>query len=349
MELNVMDVISVMDDFNKRNPPPVAPPPPPSAAAASAPTRPQRSTPTSTPSVPVQAARNPPQATEETEKLLCAERRQRIRFLPVWSESHVEYTLITLRETGSETRHLFFTEFSFPNFEGVPIPQDIRVKIKTPEPLLGAAPVTVAEFVMQAKKDVMVTKDFSAAIVSDYDMFEADLLKKRVNKVSVLILDENFKEFNSRYEEKYGVGLMDCNEYSRRKGDADGRHFIEKYVFGIESGFQEFQKLLDVGFGALEPNQKQPKCFTAVVLEGNVFLLPVRNEVSEAAEVFKEELKQRLFGDRLIKTKLDRRVKFLDPRRTDEGKDRDKKRQFVLTAKFVPVKGKRGQTLFMYQ
>ena len=338
MELNVMDVISQMDDFNSRNPPPPS-------ATASTPTRLQRSSSSSTPPLPAQTARNPPQATEETEKLLCAERRQRIRFLPVWSDTHVEYTLITLRETGSETRYLFLTEFIFPNFDGVPIPQEIRVKIKTTEPTFGVSPVTVAEFVMQAKKDAEVEKDFCAVIVSDYDMFEADLLKKRVGdltppKVCVLILDENFKELNSRYEENYGVGLMDCVEYSRCKGDADGKHFIEKYVFGKESVSQEFRKLLVVSFGALTPNQNRQKCFTAVVLEGNVFLLPVRNEMSEAAEVFMAELQLRMFGDLLVKTKLDKRVKFLHERRNiDVNKDRNKGRVFVLTAKFVPVKG----------
>ena len=245
----------------------------------------------------------------------------------------MEYTLITLRETGSENRFLFFTEYRFPNEDAVPRSQEIRAEVTT------EMPVSVVKFDMQAKRDGVATKDFTAFIVSEYDMFEQCLLKAGSgDRASVIIAGRDFRVFNTRYEEKHGFGLMEWDEYSRQRGHTDGRYFIEKFVLGIEFGQKEFQKLLHVSFGALEPNQKYVKLFTAIVIEEAVFLLPGQeNKCDPPARYF--ECCRLGFGDRLTKTKLgekgrEKRVKF-----TFRGRA-NPRRIVVLTARIVDLRAK---------
>ena len=249
----------------------------------------------------------------------------------------MEYTLITLRETGSENRYLFFTEYRFPNEDAVPRSQEIRAEVTSEEP------VSVVRFNMQAKRDGVATKDFSALIVSEYEMFESGLLKRGAgngDRVNVIIAGKKFRDFNTLYEERYGYGLMEWDEYSRQKGHTDGKYFIEKFVFGIESesGPKEFQKMLHVRFGALELMQRTYRPFTAIVTEDAVFLLPGQEDNSSPAALYWECYRLG-FGDKLFKTKLgergrEKRVKFFfkgrgDPRRT-----------VVLTAKIADIKAK---------
>ena len=353
---------SVIDDFNQKNPPPLASP-------SSAPLRPATGPATASASIAVVTAPattrppppqpQPPKATikppQQFPKELSSERLQRIKFLPAWSQTHVEYTLITFRETGSENRYLFFTEYRFPNEDGVPRSQEIRAEVTTPQ--LAGRSVSVVKFNMQAKRDGVATKDFAALIVSEDDMFETGLLKRGAatgERVSVIIAGRDFRDFNTQYEERYGYGLMDWDEYSRQRGHTDGKYFIERFVFGIESesGPKEFRKLLHVRFGALERHQQNFKLFTAIVIEEAVFLLPGQGQednCSPAALYW--ECYRLYFGDRLTKTKLgekgkEKRVKF-----TFRGKA-DLRRIVVLTARIadkwattmdpdvIPVEGK---------
>ena len=212
----------------------------------------------------------------------------------------MEYTLITLRETGSENRFLFFTEYRFPDEDSVPRSQEIRTKVTT------GVEVSEVKFDMQAKRDGVATKDFTALIVSEYEMFEARLLKKGAgsgDRFCVIISGKDFRDFNTRYEESHGFGLMLWEEYSRQMGHTDGKNFIEKYVLGIESGTKEFQKLLHVRLGNLEPSQKSYKSFTAIVLEEAVFLLPGQEGSCSPVALY-EECCRLGFGDKVTKTKL---------------------------------------------